>query len=103
MCAMGQNTPPKAQAAPLQTEFPHSLEEFRDSAGVPRIVRSPSRCCISTFMSGVVVNSRSMRSVFLFQLSSQAAGRKHGLTVRGVNCISFVERFRSTLEPHSFL
>src|SRR3954470_14435673 len=25
MCAMGQTTPPKAQAASLQAEFPHSL------------------------------------------------------------------------------
>jgi hypothetical protein len=29
---MGQTTPPKAQAAPLQAEFPHSLQEFRDTA-----------------------------------------------------------------------
>ena len=28
---MGQTTPPKAQAAPLQAEFPHSLPKFCDS------------------------------------------------------------------------
>src|SRR3954468_7006446 len=32
MCAMGQNTPPKAQAAPLQAEFPHSLPGVGDAA-----------------------------------------------------------------------
>src|SRR5689334_17163705 len=41
MCAMGQATPPKAQAAPLQAEFPHSLQKsFATAVLGPGITRA---------------------------------------------------------------